>query len=630
MRSLAFAGLLVALLAQSAKNASIDWPYYGGDAGGSRYSSASEINRSNVSKLSVAWTFRTGDVSDGSRGMRKSKFEATPILFHGSLYVSTPFNRVIALDPATGIERWSYDPKIDLTTRYSESLVSRGVTSWEDGRAREGSPCKRRIFLGTLDARLISIDADRGQPCLAFGESGQVDLKRGVTIVDAGQYEITSPPAVLNDIVVVGSAIGDNRQVDVEHGIVRAFDARSGQLKWSWDPIPRSANSPAWKTWTPDGASRTGAANAWSVISADAARDLVFIPTGSAAPDFYGGERPGKNLYANSVVAIRAATGKVVWHFQVVHHDLWDYDVASQPLLTTVKRNGRDVPAVVVNTKMAHVFVLNRETGEPLFPVEERPVPKSDVPGEEASPTQPFPVLPPPLHVQSLPLDKLSGDPSEQSACREQMLAMRYEGIFTPPSLKGTIVYPGYTGGVNWGSAATDKSRGVMVVNVNQVAMWVRLIPRAEFADKRTEATRLQIDAEFAPQRGTPYGLSRAAILSPKGTPCSPQPWSKTVAVDLNSGQIRWQTPAPTFSFGGAMITAGGLVFVAGGLDQKLRALDIENGNEVWDVGLPAAAQSTPMSYQLPNGKQYVVIAAGGHGDLPVKLGDYLVAYALP
>jgi quinoprotein glucose dehydrogenase len=630
MRLAVWIGLLTIGFFQRDSGVPADWPYYGGDAGGSRFSAARQINRTNVARLTPAWTFRTGDVSYGDAGMRKSKFEATPILFKGVLYVSTPFNRVIALDPASGKQRWSYDPHIDLKARYSESLVSRGVTAWEDRRARETAPCRRRIFLGTLDARLIAIDADTGMACSVFGDSGQVDLKRGIDIVEASQYQITSPAAIVNDILVVGSAIGDNRQVDVERGVVRAFDARTGRPLWSWDPIPRSQQSPAWKTWTSAAAAKTGAANAWSVISADAERDLVFVPTGSAAPDFYGGERVGNNLYANSVVAIRASTGKVIWHFQVVHHDLWDYDVASQPLLTTVKRNGRDVPAVVVNTKMGHVFVLHRETGKPLFPIEERTVPKSDVLGEEASPTQPFPVLPPPLHPHTLPVDQLSGDPTEVAACQEQIRGLRYEGIFTPPSLKGTIIYPGYAGGVNWGSAAADKTKSVMVVNVNQIAFWVRLIPRAEFADKRIEASRLQIEAEFTAQRGTPYGMSRAMIRSPKGNPCVPHPWGQTVAVDLNSGEIRWRTPAPTFSFGGAIITGGGLVFLAGGLDQKLRALDIDSGKELWSATLPAAAQSTPMTYQLPNGKQFVVIAAGGHGDLPVTLADYLVAYALP
>src|SRR5262245_13437008 len=410
-----FIGLILTTYIAAAQGV---WSQYGGDSGGSRYSTATQINRGNVLQLVPAWTFRTGDLSTGSDG-RKTKFEATPILFNGLLVFSTPFNRVIALDPSNGQPKWTYDPKVDLKTGFSEDLVSRGVSSWEDSGSRAGATCKRRIFLGTLDARLIALDAGSGKPCSGFGSSGTVDLKQGIGRIDPGQYEITSPPAVVNGVVIVGSAIGDNRRVDVEKGVVRAFDARTGARKWSWDPLPAS--------------SRTGAANAWGAISVDPAMDMVFIPTGSASPDFYGGERPGDDLFANSVVAIRAATGQVVWHFQVVHHDLWDYDVAAQPLLTAVKRDGKDVPAVVVNTKMGHVFVLDRATGKPLFPVEERRVPQSDVAGEEAARTQPFPVLPPPLHPGQFSADQAWGtDEAELNACRDQIAGLRYEGIFTP------------------------------------------------------------------------------------------------------------------------------------------------------------------------------------------------------
>ena len=609
---LALASIFLFCVAAAAQS----WSSYGGDPGGSRFSSLSQISRSNVAALKVAWTFHTGDMSDGRNGGPKSKFEVTPILFNDMLYLSTPFNRVIALHPEDGTERWSYDPKIDLKRRYSESLVSRGVSAWEDKSAAAPAPCKRRIFLGTLDARLMALDARSGKPCEGFGTSGTVDLTQGIGITDPGQYEVTSPVAIVNDIVVVGSAIGDNRKVEVERGTVRAFNARTGRLLWSWDPIPRQQ--------------RTGAANAWSAISADPDRDLIFVPTGSAAPDFYGGERLGDDLYANCVVALRASTGKIVWHFQVVHHDLWDYDVASQPLLTTVRRDGRNIPAVVVNTKMGHVFVLNRETGKPLFPIEERPVPASDVAGEEAARTQPFPLLPPPLYPNHFSADQAWGsDETEREACRDQMAGLRYEGIFTPPSVKGTMIFPGYVGGVNWGSASADEKRGVMVVNVNQLAFWVRLIPRAQFVEQARDASRVQSRAEFASQSGTPYGMARQLIQSPKGVPCVPPPWSRTVAVDLNKGTILWEAPGEGPSLGGPIITAGGLVFVSGATDQKFRALDLDTGKELWSVRLPAGGQATPMTYQS-RGKQYVVIASGGHGDLPVSLGDSIVAYALP
>lgn len=607
-------GLIFLLCAAAAAQT---WSSYGGDPGGARFSSLSQISKSNVATLKVAWTFHTGDVSDGKDGRPKSKFEVTPILFNDTLYASTPFNRVIALNPEDGTERWSYDPKIDLKRRYSESLVSRGVSAWEDKSAASSAPCKRRIFLATLDARLIAIDANTGKPCEGFGTGGSVDLTQGIENVDPGQYEMTSPVAIINDIVVVGSTIGDNRKVEVERGTVRAFNARTGGQLWSWDPIPREQ--------------RTGAANAWSAISADPDRDLVFVPTGSAAPDFYGGERPGDDLFANCVVALRASTGKIVWHFQVVHHDLWDYDVAAQPLLTTVRRDGRNVAAVVVNTKMGHVFVLDRETGKPLFPIEERPVPASDVAGEEAARTQPFPVLPPPLYPSRFSAEQAWGtDEAERQACQDQIGGLRYEGVFTPPSLKGTMIFPGYVGGVNWGSASADEKRGIMVVNVNQLAFWVRLIPRAQFVQQATDSARVQARAQFTSQSGTPYGMARELIQSPKGIPCVPPPWSRTVAVDLNKGSIVWEAPADGPSMGGPIMTAGGLVFVSGATDQKLRALDVETGKELWSVRLPAGGQATPMTYQSRSGNQYVVIASGGYGDLPVTLGDSIIAYALP
>ncbi len=620
-----------------------DWPQYGRDPGGARYAPLDQINRDTVARLEKAWEFRTGDVSRGEQGRRKSKFEATPILFGGALYLSTPFSRVIALDPATGARLWAFDPKLDLGKRYSESLVSRGVASWTDARAEAGAPCARRIFFAALDGRLLALDAATGKPCVGFGENGVVDSRAGIGKTDPKEYTVTSPPVVCGDVVAVGSAIGDNRAVTVEPGAVRAFDARTGKRLWLWDPIPRSHRDKGWETWASEGARKTGAANVWSIMTADPERGLIFAPTGSASPDYYGGERLGANLFANCVVALEAKTGAVVWHFQVVHHDLWDYDVAAAPALATVRRDGRDTPAVVVNTKMGHVFVLHRETGEPLFPIEERPTPRSDVAGELAAPTQPFPVKPKPLIEPVLTPDQVWGaTESDRRYCAELLASLRNEGMFTPPSLQGTLVNPGFVGGVNWGGAAIHGGRGVMVANINRLPFWVRLIPRDRFAQER-RADR--IGAQFTAQRGAPYGMSRGALLAPSGAPCVKPPWGKTVAVDLNSGEVLWETPtltpkamaAPTngelgsISLGGPITTAGGLVFVAADQGEALRALDLETGEELWRVPLPAGGQATPMTYQLgADGKQYVVIAAGGHGGLGTTPGDYVIAFALP
>jgi quinoprotein glucose dehydrogenase len=546
---------------------------------------------------------------------------------------------VIALDPETGKEKWTYDPKVDLTKGYSE-VTSRGVSTWVDRNRR------RRIYVATIDARLIALDGATGELCKEFGQSGQVDLTRDVRLVDRGDYQVTSPPAVIGDLLIVGSTLGDNRGVELERGIVRAYDARTGNLQWSWDPIPKSADDPARKTWEGESAIRTGAANAWSVISVDAERNLVFVPTSSPSPDYYGGERKGSNLYANSVVALRASTGKVVWHFQVVHHDLWDYDVAAQPVLITVKRNGRNVPAVAVGTKIGHLFVLHRETGKPIFPVEERPVPQSTVAGEEASPTQPFPVMPRSLVPQKFTVDDAWGmTQADRDACREQMKNLRSEGVFTPPSLEGTIAVPGNVGGMNWSGMSYDPKRGLLITNTNRLAFLVKLIPRDEFNKLRSSGATNRLKGEFGRQTGTPYAMYREPLLSPSGAPCNAPPWGALTAVDLATGAVRWEVPLGqipqlaivpesskwgSFNLGGSIITAGGLVFIAAAMDNYLRAFDVETGRELWKAELPASAQAMPMTYKIgKDGKQYIVICAGGHGKLGTKMGDHVIAFTL-
>ena len=623
-----------------------DWPAYGQNPGGSRYSSLTQITRDNVKDLQVAWIYQTGDVSNGSNLATTSAFEATPILVDGTLYFSTPFNRVIALDPETGAERWTFDPKINLSVRYSEQFTSRGVSTWVDTNRTTQDACHRIIFLATIDARLIALDAATGTQCRDFGRNGQIDLTFGVGEVSQGNYGVTSPPAIIENLVIVGSAIGDNRRVDSERGIVRAFDARTGELRWSWDPIPREPDDPGRETWKGENATLTGAANAWSIISVDTERNLVFVPTGSASPDFYGGERLGSNLYANSVVALNASTGEIVWYFQVVHHDLWDYDVPSQPTLVTVRRGEEEIPAVAQATKMGHLFLLHRETGEPIFPIEERPVPSSKVLGEEAWPTQPFPLAPLPLVPQMLTPDDAWGiTPWDKSKCRELIQRYSSEGVFTPPSLEGTIIFPGPLGGTNWGSVAFDHERQLLITNTNRVPFVVTLIPREEYAAVKAANP----DIEISPQWGTPYGMRREPLLSPFVVPCNPPPYGTLVAVNLTNGTVLWEVPLGTLqdmapwpiamllgsvgmlNLGGPIVTGGGLVFIGASTDNYLRAFDIETGEELWKGRLPAGGQATPMTYRLrEDGKQYVVIAAGGHGKMGTKLGDYVVAFALP
>ena len=620
------------------------WPSYGNDVGGSRYSPLADIGPENVASLEEAWTYRTGDVSDGRGEVAStSAFELTPILVDGTLYLCTPFNRVIALDPETGAERWAYDPEIDLSKHYSNQLICRGLSTWLDPKRASGEVCQRRIFTGTNDARLIALDARTGLPCPDFGKAGQVDLKPDVGMLrHPGEYQVTSPPAVVHDLVVVGSAISDNQRVDAPSGVVRAFDARSGALRWAWDPFSASQDDPRDLPRSQAGY-HLGTANVWSALAVDEERDLLFAPTGNTAPDYYGGHRRQTDAYASAVVALRASTGEVVWSFQTVHHDLWDFDVPAQPTLFTLRRDGREIPALVQATKMGMLFVLNRETGEPLFPVEERPVPQRAAPGETPAPTQPFPTRPPPLVPQSLSPEEAWGvTPWDRAACRKRLEALHWEGMYTPPSRQGTLMFPGNAGGSNWGGVAVDPERQIVVANTMSTAWAVTLIPSADFERERAANPGVEI----APQTGTPFAMRRELLLSPLGVPCNPPPWGSLAAVDIARGEIRWQVPLGTIrdiapipipyeigvpNIGGPLVTRSGLIFIAATMDDYLRAYDIQSGQELWKGRLPAGGQATPMSYRATKGgRQFVVIAAGGHARAGTKLGDSLVAYALP
>ncbi|TLZ21397.1 MAG: pyrroloquinoline quinone-dependent dehydrogenase, partial [Gammaproteobacteria bacterium] len=505
---------------------------------------------------------------------------------------------------------------------------------------------RRRIFTGTLDARLLALDAETGRPCVDFGGSGQVDLTRGLRIRDVGAYLVTSPPAVYANAVIVGSAIGDNRATDLERGVIRAFDARSGAQLWSFDPLPDSPSHPAAADWDLAQAAGTGAGNAWGVMTVDEEHGLVLLPTGSASPDFYGGRRVGSNRFANSLLALDARSGKLVWHRQLIHHDLWDYDLAAQPVLGDVEVQGVPVPAVIQATKTGMLYVFERTGGQPLVPITERPVPASHVPGEQAWPTQPFsslPALTPQRPV--LPSDAWGLTFWDRGKCRDLIASLRNEGIFTPPDTRGTLLSPGYIGGVNWGGLVFDEQRQRVIAAVNHLPMVVTLMSRQEL--EREGRSEQFPHSEFAPQTGTPYGMRREPLLSPWDLPCTAPPWGTLVSVDLRRARIVWQVPlgsteglTPWFvpsrdfgmpNMGGPIATDGELVFVSAAMDSYLRAFDIETGRELWKYKLPAGGQATPMTYRAGRDQhQYLVISAGGHGGLGTPRGDYLIAFALP
>lgn len=632
IRALALLAMLAPAVQAWAQQAD-QWRAYGGDPGGSRYSPHTQITRSNVSRLRIAWTHRTGELGQGARDSAKLTFEVTPLFVDGTLYVTTAFGRVVALDPASGKERWHFDTGVNRGRRFSE-LTSRGVSAWRDALAASGAPCALRIFVATPDARLHALDGRSGARCAGFGEGGTVDLGAGVGMTGNTDYNVSSPPAILRDLVITGSAIGDNFSSYTGNGVVRAWDARTGKERWHWNPVENLA----------DGV-RIGAANAWAVISADSARDLVFIPTSSPSPDFFGGRRPGDNRWGNSIVALRGTTGQLVWGFQTVHHDLWDYDNAAQPVLVNVRRDGRDIAAVAQPTKMGLLFLLDRETGRPVFPVEERPVPATRVPGEPAHPTQPFPTLPRPLMPQGSlrPEDAFGLNESDRAECRALIAKYRSEGIYTPPDLQGTIMYPGNASGTNWGSAAFDPERQVLVLNTARLATLVQLIPRDSLAASRAALDDLY---EHGTMVGAPYGMRRRTLRSSSGVPCNPPPWGTLAAVHLPTGQVKWEVPLGTVperlaqlaplrgqtvgvpNGGGPLVTAAGLVFIGAAIDDRLRAFDTETGAEVWSALLPRSGIATPMSY-MAGGRQYVVIAAGGHGKMGLPIGDFVVAFTI-
>ena len=622
-----------------------EWPVPAGDASAQRYSPLTDINRSNVAQLKVAWTYRHGDYRSGwPDPFKGTAFQASPIVVDNRLVFSTPFNRVIALNPETGREVWAFDPKIDKSRRFANLMVNRGVSYWQDS-GRDG-PCAKRIFLATLDARLIALEFATGKRCTDFGVGGEVNLLAGIeNLIDDWEFNVTSPPTVIGNVVVVGSSLADEVRRIQPSGAVRAFDTISGKLLWRFNTIPQPGEFGN-ETWEQNSASIHGGANVWSTITADEPRGLIFLPVSTSGPDFIGVDRPGANLFVDAVVALKAQTGERVWHFQTTHHDLWDYDLAAPPLLASVKHNGKVIDALVQGTKTGFVFVLNRATGVPLFPVGEKPMPASDIPGEVISPTQPVPTKPPALVPQQLTeKDLWAADPKHHAECLKRFRELRNNGLYTPPSQEWTILYPGTAGGINWSGGAVDPTSSVYFVPTRNDVHLVRLtkLPDENFA--KTDGKIMS--STFAALRwartregtGLRYGQLRDTFMV-NDLPCHKPPWGMLHAVYLNTGEIRWQVPIGEDkrlgvrglpNFGPPLVTAGGLIFHAGTKELVLRVHDTDTGAVLASFDIPAGLHAGPITYKLrPSGKQYLVIAPGGHKRLDSKLGDYIIAYTLP
>ncbi|MEZ5355065.1 MAG: pyrroloquinoline quinone-dependent dehydrogenase [Bryobacteraceae bacterium] len=600
-----------------------EWRHYGGDAGGMRYSPLKQITPANASRLRVAWTFKTGDVSDGKTLPIRSAFEATPLVVDGVMYVTTPFNRLIALDPETGKQIWAFDPKVDLERPFN-LYISRGSAYWTDGK-------KKRLFYGTLDARLFSIDAATGEPDPEFGDKGVVPLRPGVADKFPGRgYGMTSPPAIYKNLVICGALASDG-EPQGPAGDVRAFDAVTGKLVWQFHTIPREGEFGN-DTWEGDSWKDRGGANAWSILSVDAERGIVYLPLTSPSTDLYGGDRKGANLFGDSIVALDAATGVRRWHFQTIHHNIWDYDLPAQPTLITVRRGGKPVPAVAQITKTGFVFTFHRVTGEPLFPIEERKVPPSEVPGEQAWPTQPVPLKPPPLTRQSMRREELNDlTPEIKAFCEEVVKDAVFGDLYTPIGLKPTVLFPSTNGGANWGGGSFDPETQTLYVNTMEIGFVQRMAPRPE--------------GSLIPYRASGARTPNSRFWTPELIPCQKPPFGFLTAIDMNTGEFRWRSvlgvidsltekgiaPTGTANIGGSVVTAGGLVFIGATNDSRFRAFDKRTGREVWSARLAASAHATPSTYRgRKTGKQFVVIAAGGGNKYNSTYSDELVAFALP
>jgi quinoprotein glucose dehydrogenase len=611
------------------------WVAYGRTSGGSHYSPLAAITPANVGQLQEAWVYRTGDVRDPEVDPEETTYEVTPTMVDGLLYLCTPHHIAIALDPVSGEEQWRYDATVG-HSQMRQHQTCRGLTHYRV-EASADADCASRILLPTADARLIALDAKTGAECVGFGQNGAVDLSANMPHFYAGSYYSTSPPVVADGLIVIGGAVNDNVSTTEPSGVIRAYDAETGELVWNFDSGNPEQTEPLAEGETYVGNSP----NAWSMLSVDEELGIVYAPMGNAPPDQYGGDRTEETeRFSSSVTALDLATGEVRWVRQLVHHDLWDMDTPSQPQLVDIRRDGEVVPALVQATKQGDIYMLDRRSGEPLLPVTEDPAPQGAVEGDFTAPTQPRSAMsfaPEPLRES----DMWGATMLDQLYCRIRYRELNYEGRYTPPSVNGTIVYPGNFGTFNWGGVAVDPVRQVVIANPVYLAFIVKLIPRADDTTSYVSEQKPGFNENY----GAPYAAEMRPFWSPIGLPCQQPPWGYVAAASLEDGNVVWQhrngtvrdlSPLPlpfemgVPAIGGPIVTAGGVAFHSGTLDYYVRAFDVTTGAKLWQDRLPAGGQATPMTYEGADGRQYLVVVAGGHGSTGTKPGDYVIAYTLP
>ncbi|MFC0202573.1 pyrroloquinoline quinone-dependent dehydrogenase [Paracoccus rhizosphaerae] len=621
------AALLALVPATGALAQQDEWTHFHGNAMAQKYSASDQITPENVHELEKVWEIHTGDVSDGSGDIPGTVWSATPILANDLLYVGTPFYRVFAVQPDTGEVVWTYDPETLLESMTQPELKNRGVTYWEDPEA--SGPCSKRVYIGTMDAHLHALDADTGQLCQDFGDNGILNVNQWNKPDANFPLSQLQPPTVFRDKLLLGWAGKDWYSVENPLGSVFAIDARTGELEWSFYSIPEGYEG------------TTGTANVWTAMSVDEENGLVYLPVSSPSADYYGGTRLEEIPLATSVTALNGDTGEVEWSRQLVHHDIWDYDTVSAPTLVDIPGEGGSTPALVQPTKMGFAFVLNRLTGEPIFPIEERDVPASDIEGEEASPTQPYPTLPAPVMGDDWDGIFSLANIASLGYCSRKLDELRYDGRYTPPSLEGTLAFPGTAGGMQWGGGAVDPETGIFYINSSRIAQIFELIEREEYAELTTGGS--EAEGGLFPMDGAPYGFRLTTFLNGFGMPCWKPPYGQMTAIDLKTGETLWEVPfgqvqkwgfympegwgSPTI--GGPVVTASGLIFIGASMDARVRALDASNGEVLWKAQVEAPAVSIPAVYDY-KGRQYVVFAVGGNSIIKPQVGDQLIAFALP